>query len=65
MSKLANIMGPILTFAVTSHVFGSGISMLDKFLKIAFAMKPDVRLGRYAGLISIVSPTSHHYMRSS
>ena len=54
MSKLANIMGPILTCAVASHVFGSGISMLDKFLKIVFAMKPDVRLGRKTAVILLV-----------
>ena len=54
MSKLANIMGPILTFAVTSHVFGSGISMLDKFFKIVFAMKPDVRLGRKTAVVLLV-----------
>ena len=54
MSKLANIMGPILTCAVTSHVFGSGISMLDKFFKIVFAMKPDVRLGRKTAVVLLV-----------
>ena len=53
-SKLANIMGPILTCAVASHVFGSGISMLDKFFKIIFAMKPDVRLGRKTAVVLLV-----------
>ena len=53
-SKLANIMGPILTCAVTSHVFGSGISMLNKFFKIVFAMKPDVRLGRKTAVVLLV-----------
>ena len=52
--KLANIMGPILTCAVASHVLGSGISMLDKFLKIVFAMKPDVRLGRKTAVVLLV-----------
>ena len=54
MSKLANIMGPILTCAVASHVFGSSISMLDKFFKIVFAMKPDVRLGRKTAVVLLV-----------
>ena len=54
MSKLANIMGPILTCAVASHVFGSGISMLDKFFKIVFAMKPDVRLGKQTAVVLLV-----------
>ena len=53
---LANIMGPILTCAVASHVFGSGISMLDKFFKIVFAMKPDVRLAtKTAGILLVFS----------
>ena len=51
--KLANIIGPILTCAVTSQVFGSGISMLDKFLKIVFAMRPRVRLGSKAAVLSL------------
>ena len=54
MRKLANIMGPILTCAVASHVLGSGVSMLDKFFKIVFAMKPDVRLGRKTAVILLV-----------
>ena len=53
-SKLANIMGPILTGAVASHVFGSGVSMLDKFFKIVFAMKPGVRLGRKTAVVLLV-----------
>ena len=53
-NKLANIMGPILTCAVTSHVFGSGISMLEKFFKIVFAMRPDVRLGRKTAVVLLV-----------
>ena len=53
-SKLANIMGPILTCAVASHVFGSGIFMLDKFFKIVFAMKPDVRLGGKTAVVLLV-----------
>ena len=54
LSKLANIMGPILTCAVASHLFGSGISMLDKFFNIVFAMKPDVRLGRKTAVALLV-----------
>ena len=54
MGKLVNIMGPILTCAVASHVFGSGISMLDKFFKIVFSMKPDVRLGRKTAIALLV-----------
>ena len=38
--------GPILTCAVACHVLTSVLLMLDKFFKIVFAMKPDVRLGR-------------------
>ena len=53
-SKLTNIMGTILTCAVASRVFGSGISMLDKFFKIVFAMKPDVRLGRKTAVALLV-----------
>ena len=53
-SKLANIMGPILTWTVASHVFGSGVSMLDKFFNIVFAMKPDVRLGRKTAVVLLV-----------
>ena len=52
--KLANILGPILTCAVASHVLGSGISMLEKFLKIVFAMTPDVRLGRRTAVVLLV-----------
>ena len=52
--KLVNIIGPILTCAVASHVFGSGISMLDKFLKIVFAMKPDARLERKTAVVLLV-----------
>ena len=52
--KVANIMGPILTCAVFSQVFGSGISMLDKFFKIVFAMKPAVRLGRKTAVALLV-----------
>ena len=51
--KRANITGAILTWAVVSHVFGSVIAMFDKFLKIVFAMKPDVRLGRKAAVLSL------------
>ena len=54
MSKLVNIMGPILTCAVASHVFGSSIAMLDKFFKIVFAMKPDVRLGKKTAVALLV-----------
>ena len=54
MKKLDNNMGPILTCAVASHVFGSGVSMLDKFFKIVFAMKPDVRLGRKTAVVLLV-----------
>ena len=46
IKKLTHIMGPILTCAVVSHIFGSGISMLDKFFKIVFAINPDLRIGR-------------------
>ena len=52
--KLANIRGAILTCAVVSHVFGSGIAMLDKFLKIVFAMKPEIRLGRKTAVALLV-----------
>ena len=52
--KLVNIIGTILTCAVASHVFGSGISMLDKFLKIVFAMKPDARLERKTAVVLLV-----------
>ena len=51
--KLAKITGPFLTCAVASHVFGSGIAMLDKFLKIVFAMRPEVRLGSKAAVLSL------------
>ena len=54
MKKLANIMGPILTCALASHVFGSGVSMLDKFFKIVFALKPDVRLRRKTAVVLLV-----------
>ena len=52
--KFQNIMGPILNCAVTSEVFGSFILMLEKFLKIVFAMKPDVRVGRRTALIFLL-----------
>ena len=51
--KLANIMGPILTCAVASHVFVSAIAMFEKFLKIVFALRPDMRLGRKAVVLSL------------
>ena len=52
-TKLFKITGAFLTCAVASHVFGSGIAMLDKFLKIVFAMKADVRLGSSAAVLSL------------
>ena len=51
--KLINITGAFLTCAVASQVFGSAIAMLDKFLKIVFAMKPEVRLGSKAAALSL------------
>ena len=51
--KQTNIMGSILTCAVASQVFGSAIAMFDKFLKIVFATKPDVRLGRKTAVLSL------------
>ena len=52
--KFQNIMGPILTSAVTSEVFGSFILMLEKFLKIVFAMKPELRVGRRTALMFLM-----------
>ena len=46
-----NITGTNLACAMASHVFGSGISMLDKLLMIVFAMKSDFRLGRKASVV--------------
>ena len=48
LEKVANVVGPILTCAVTAQVFGSVLGMVDKFLKIVFAMKPGIRLGHNA-----------------
>ena len=52
-NKLVTITGAFLTCAVASQVFGSAIAMLDKFLKIAFAMRPEVRLGSKAAALSL------------
>ena len=52
-AKLVKITGAFLTCAVASQVFGSAIAMLDKFLKIVFAMKPEVRLGSKAAALSL------------
>ena len=52
--KINNIRGVILTCAVTSQVLCSALAMLDKFLKIVFAMKPDIRLGRRAALLALM-----------
>ena len=57
-TKLFNITGVFLTCAVASQVFGSAIAMLDKFLKIVFAMKPEVRLGSKAAALSLCSSWS-------
>ena len=53
LDKLVKITGAFLTCAVASQVFGSAIAMLDKFLKIVFAMKPEVRLGSKAAALSL------------
>ena len=53
LEKLGNIMGPMFTFAVASQVFGSFILTFEKFLKIVFAMKPDIRIGRRGVLLSL------------
>ena len=52
-TKLVKITGAFLTCAVASQVFGSAIAMLDKFLKIVFAMRPEVRLGSKAAALSL------------
>ena len=52
--RVANIMGPLLACAIASSVFVSGIVMFDKFLKIVFAMKPDLRLGRITAVVLLV-----------
>ena len=52
--RLANILGPLLACAIASSVFVSGIVMFDKFLKIVFAMKPDLRLGRITAVVLLV-----------
>ena len=57
-AKLVKITGAFLTCAVASQVFGSAIAMLDKFLKIVFAMKPEVRLGSKAAALSLCSSWS-------
>ena len=49
-----NIMGPILTCAVVSQVFGSLILTLEKFLKIVFAMKPDIRIGKRGVVLFLI-----------
>ena len=48
---LRNIMGSILTCAVVSQVFGSFILTLEKFLKIVFAMKPDIRIRKRGAIL--------------
>ena len=53
IKKHLNIMGPMFTFAVASQVFGSFILTFEKFLKIVFAMKPDIRIGRRGVLLSL------------
>ena len=53
MEKHGNIMGPMFTFAVASQVFGSFILTFEKFLKIVFAMKPDIRIGRRGVLLCL------------
>ena len=53
LHKRVKITGAFLTCAVASQVFGSAIAMLDKFLKIVFAMKPEVRLGSKAAALSL------------
>ena len=53
MEKHGNIMGPMFTFAVASQVFGSFILTFEKFLKIVFAMKPDIRIRRRGVLLCL------------
>ena len=42
--QLRNIIGPILTFAMASQVFGSFIMTFEKFLKIVYSKRPDLRI---------------------
>ena len=53
LRKQKNIMGPIFTHAVASQVWGTFMLTLEKFLKIVFAMKPDIRIGRRGSLLSL------------
>ena len=53
LEKQANIVGPILTCAVTAQVFGSVLGMTDKFFKIVFAMNPGIRLGRKTAVLCL------------
>ena len=53
LRKQKNIMGPIFTHAVASQVWGTFMLTLEKFLKIVFAMKPDIRIGRRGVFLSL------------
>ena len=46
--RLRNIFGPILTFAMASQVPGSFILTFEKFLKIVYSMRPDLRITKRA-----------------
>ena len=51
--QLRNIIGPILTFAMASQVFGSFILTFEKFLKIVYSMRPDLRIPKSASKIYV------------
>ena len=52
--KHRNNLGPIVTCAVVSEVCGSFILTLEKFLKIVFAMKPDLRIGKRGVILLLI-----------
>ena len=43
-----------MTCSVFSSVFGSFLAMLEKFCKIVYGMKPNVRLGRKTVVLSLL-----------
>ena len=52
--KHRNILGPIVTCALLSEICGSFILTLEKFLKIVFAMKPDIRFGKRGVILLLI-----------